>query len=708
MTHIHHDFETYCELDVTKVGAFRYAQHPSCEPILLSWAVPDGEGDFTMYTWTPFAEPEVLQAIRDHMVVQAEEQGYAWKLLTGPKLPQRFVKLIEDDKVIFFAHNAEFEYCIWTYVMPRFGAPPIAAERFHCTATMSAASGLPRSLGKVGTALGLDIQKDKEGAKLLKVFCARKAALKPSKKNPDGVPPRRVFPIERAEDFAKFTGYNVTDVVTEIQVAEHVPELSRTEQKYYSLNIKMNTRGLPLDMLAVKKAMPLLTALENKVKDEMRELSGGVNPTQVPKLREFFNSIGIEVENLQAKTLKDYLLLHGDKLDDTAKRMLQLRVEGGKASTKKLKKMLEVVCDDGRVRGTFMFYGAHTGRWSGKLIQPQNFTRGEYKPWQQDQLFSFLYFGDPDIMELMYEWPIDAIAQGMRGFIKVPKGRKLVVSDFSAIEARVLAWLAQEVEVLKIYEANGDVYIRMASKLYKVPEETLLRLVKVEEDKKAIGQRKFAKDIVLGCGYQMGGPGFHNNCLMRGIVVDLDDCKEAVRVYRKEHPNIVKLWSDVERCANQAVLQDRSIDRAIKLRNLSFYVEHTERMNWFCIKLPNGRVLRYCQPKSERVERFGKQVDKLSYRTEVKGMWVRESTYGGKLVENITQAVARDIMVESMVKAERRGYETIGTVHDELIAEVDEDFGSHHELEEIMRIKPTWCSDAPINAEGWQGPRYRK
>ena len=676
---IHHDFETYCELDVRKTGAFCYAQHPSCDVLMLAWLDPrDGK----MYQWFP------------HM---------------HPKLPRNLRELAEDPEVEFHAHNAQFEYCIWRYVMTRrYGAPVLPPEKFVCTAAQCSAAGLPRSLDGAGRALGLSIQKDKEGSRLINLFCKPQPAKKPTKKNPEGVPARRIQPDDQPEKWARFAKYNRIDVKVEVELAKCVPRLSAREQKYYCLDMKMNERGLPLDMHAVRTGLPVLTELEKRCTARVRELTGGINPTQRDKMLEFFNGIGLNFENLKAKTLKDHLLLKRDELTDVQVELLVLRVEGGKASTKKLKTMLVVVCVDDRVRGGFMFYGAHTGRWSGKLIQPQNFTRGEYKPEQLDRLIELLCLGDADVLEMLYEHPIDAVAQGMRGFIKAPPGFKLVVSDFSAIEARMLAWLADEKPVLAIYHANGDVYVRMAAKLYKRDEKELLHAVKVLEDKTAIGQRKFAKDIVLGCGYQMGGPGFYRNCIERGILVTEEECKKAVRVYRKEHPAIEKFWYDTERCAVQAVKQARTKDNPIWLRHLSFYTEANGEHKWFCIGLPSGRTLRYYAPKVQARERFGKLVDQLSYRTEVKGKTIRESTYGGKLVENITQAVARDVMVESMVRAERHSYPVIGTVHDELICEVAVEFGSAEELEEIMRIKPKWAKDAPINAEGWEGLRYRK
>lgn len=596
---IDHDFETFCELNIRLVGAYRYAQHESCDVLCLSW----GTCEEDLRTWCPHEEPE---------------------------MPDDLLALCNDPSVIFQAHNAQFEHVIWKYVMRRrYGAPVMRANRFRCTAARAAACGLPRALDKVGAALNLAVQKDKDGARLIRKFCVLQPARKPSKKNPDGIPPRRIFPDDEPEEFAKMVSYNRTDVLTELLVAEHTPPLPRREQEYYVLDLQMNTRGIPLDMPAVNAAMPVLTDLENRVVRRVMELTGGVRPTQRDKMLAFLNGLGLDLENLQAKTLKDLLLLRKKELTDKQIELLQLRVEGGKASTKKLKKMLQVVCADGRVRGAFLYGGAHTLRWAGKLIQPQNFTRGEYKPWQLEMLFAFIMMSDADILELLYEWPIDAIAQGMRGFIKTAK--KFVVCDFSAIEARMLAWLANEVEMLKVYHANGDVYIRMATKLYHIAEDVLIDLCKVKFDPKALLQRKFAKDLVLGCGYQMGGVGFYNNAIKRGVLVELEECKQAVKVYREQNPETVKFWYDTERCAIQAVKQRRTQDNPIRLRHLTFYLETLKGHTWLCIGLPSGRPIRYNQPEVRRVERFGKMQDQLSYRTEILGRWMRETTYGGKL-----------------------------------------------------------------------------
>jgi DNA polymerase bacteriophage-type len=569
----------------------------------------------------------------------------------------------------------------------RHGAPPVAPRRWRCTAARAAAAGMPRALGNLGPALRLTTLKDKEGTRLINIFCKPR---KPTKNNPA----TRVYPADRPEEFEKFVEYCGTDVETEALADERLPDLPEYEWRVYRHTMLMNQRGLPLDMDAVRIGYRVLQELEKRVVQKVEAITGGIRPTQRDKMLEFFNGLGLEMENTQAKTIRDLVLLKGHDLDDKTKELLLLRIEGGKASTKKLKKMLLVACSDGRVRGAFLYWGASTGRFSGKLIQPQNFTRGEYKPHQLDSLFELLMLDDPDAIDIIYEWPIDALAQGMRGYIRAPSGMKFVVVDFSAIEARVLVWLAREMRVIKLYSQNADLYKLLAVKLYKLKSP----------DEVTTPQRKFAKDIFLGSGFQLGWAGFVSNCFKRGIIVTDEEAKLGIKTYRDDNPMVVELWADVERCAIQAVLTGASSTKPVQLRNLAFFVDDI----WFCIRLPSGRLLRYPYPQVQNTTRYNRPVKKLTFRSEIKGKWVREGTYGGKLVENIVQAISRDLMVDSCFNAERKGYQVVGTVHDELITLVDENFGSNTELEEVMRIKPDWATDCPINAEGWQGSRYRK
>lgn len=769
---LHIDFETFNESPIVN-GTYKYAEHPSCEVLILCYKFHIPGRRTKVKRWVPFYDPKKGKFLVPHNIEISDDHPYRHLMEYHPPvkregrgglnlarhvpMPDDLVAFIENTDMPVYAHNSQFEQRIWREVMvPVHGAPEVADHRWRCTAIMSAASGLPRSLEHVGQALQLPIQKDKEGSRLIRIFCIPR---KPTKANPA----TRIYPWDQPQDFDRFCQYCETDVETELGIVDALPVFHPPEWAVVEFDIKMNNRGLPLDVKAVRNGYRILTELESDVKKEVEELTGGVRPTQVAKFKESLASFGLEMENLQAKTIKDLITLRGDDLDPKAKRLLQLRVEGGKASTKKLKTMLSVMCRTKRIHGAFLLYGAHTGRWSGKLVQPQNFIRGEYKPHHWGPLFGLIHKGDPDDFRWLYEWPIDALAQGMRGYICAPEGKKFVVCDFSAIEARVLAWLAREMKTIDLYLAGKDLYKALAVKLYNLKSESEV----------ADGQRKFAKDVFLGCGYQLGGPGFQKNCMERGIVIDDDFAQKAVDTYREDNPNIVQLWYDVQEAAHEAVETCATHTNPVYLRNLAFYVED----KWFCIKLPSGRSLRYFQPRLSKqypwvgvksaVEkaffaegkkrptrakpaRFktlkfffddptpGKAVvpfiivnskgerkhttfpeaylDKLeaietthlTYMSFDSGKFFRNGTYGGKLVENIVQAIARDLMVASCLRAERKGYEIIGTVHDELIAEVPEDFGSAEELLKIMCVKPKWATDAPINAEGWEGKRYRK
>jgi DNA polymerase len=656
---LHLDFETYCELDIRQVGSYRYASHPSCEVLILCYTLP-GLGK---QWWVPRRD--------------------------GPDLPDDLAAYVEADDGTLTAHNAEFEMCVWMFVLvARHAAPPVALRRWRCTAARAAAAGMPRALGNLGNALRLQIRKDPEGTRLINIFCKPR---KPTK----NIPATRIYPEDKPEEFEKFIAYCGTDVDTEAEADEHLPDLSPYEWRVYAHTIKMNMRGLPLDMEAVRTGYAVLQKLEANVVRRVEQITNGIRPTQRDKMLEFFNSLGLEMENTQAKTIKDLVALRGDDLEPETKELLMLRIEGGKASTKKLKKMLQVVCDNGRVCGCFLYWGATTGRLAGKLIQPQNFTRGEYTPAQLEELFDLLLrHKDHEVFVIMYQWPIDALAQGMRGYIKAQPGKKLIVADFKAIEARLVVWFARAMESIKAYHNNADMYKRLAVKLYHLKSE----------DEVQTWQRKFAKDIWLGAGFQLGWRGFITNCLQRGIVVTEEEAQAGISGYRDANPEVVKIWYDIERCAIEAASTRASRTKPVYLRNLAFFVED----KWFCIRLPSNRLLRYPYPSVENVMRFGKPKKQLTFRTEVKGKWVREGTYGGKLFENIVQGAARDMLVYACFNAEREGYTVIGTVHDEPIVEVDEGFGSPKELEDILRRKPKWITDCPIDAEGWEGSRYRK
>lgn len=654
MTTIGHlDFETYSDLDIRKVGGHRYARHPSCEVLICAYLLP---GMAEPAVWLPRQETP----------------------------PKRLVDWVRGGGKLG-AHNASFERVVWRHALTRMhpGLPQVKDSQWVCTAAKAAASGLPRSLDKALTALGLPVSKDLEGSKLIKVFCSPK---RPSKKDPRV----RILPEEDPR-FQRFIEYCQQDVRGEVALDDALPDLNARERHMFILDMVMNDRGLPIDLPLVEKALKVVQVLEVSIAARVSVLTGGLKATQVQKMLDFFTERGIDLENMRAETVRQ--AVKREDLSDEAKELLELRVEAGKASTKKLISMMACADpDDHVVQGGFLYHGAHTGRYAGRLVQPHNFIRGMLKDHQRDLVFDLLQYADPDLFLILYDKPIDVISQCMRGFIMAPEGYELAVVDYTAIEARVLAWIAGEDHMLAAYFKGVDVYKLMATKLYKLDS-----INDVTDE-----QRRIAKNLVLGCGYQLGGIKFVDYAANAGVIITEEFAKTAVKAYRDGHPAIVKSWGMVERLVAGAIRNPGETYEGLKCE---FYM----REHWLCIKLPSGRELRYPYARAIPVERWGKPAFEISFRTEIKGQFVREKTYGGKLIENIVQAIARDVMMEGMLAAETNGYPVLGTVHDELLALRELGTSNIKELEELVCVRHIkWTAGMPLASKGFTCVRYRK
>jgi DNA polymerase len=648
----HIDFETYSEIDIRKVGAHRYARHPSTEVLICCYTLP---GMPTPAVWLP----------RD---CDPPEDLMLW-LERGGRVG---------------AHNANFERLVWQHALKRQhpGIATIDKKQWLCTAAMAAASGLPRSLDKALHAAGCEAKKNSDGMRLIRIFSKPR---KPTKKN-DSL---RILPEDDLENFDKFIEYCKDDVLGEMALHAALPELRSREKMFFRLDMVMNDRGLPIDLPLVKKTLTVLSELERRNAEEAQKLTGGVKATQVAKMIELLESRGLSLENLRAETVR--VVLKDQELDPATRRLLELRVESSKASTKKLAAML--LCadpDDHVVQGGFLYHGAHTARYAGRLVQPHNFVRGHLKDWQRDEVFSLIDREDPDVLTMLYEKPIDIISQCMRGYIRAPEGQEFYVVDYTAIEARLLAWLTGEEEVLEAYRRGVDVYKMMASKLWKID------IADVSDE-----QRRIGKNLVLGCGYALGGAKFVDYCANLGLIIEPDFAMAAVKTYRREHPKIVASWKTVEALVVEAVRNPGRITAGLKCR---FFM----RQHWLCVELPGGRELRYPYARVAPIMRYDKPAMEISFATEYHGKWVREKTYGGKLVENIVQAIARDVMMEGMYNAETNGYPVIGTVHDEVITVVPKGQGDIKALELLVCKVPAWADGMPLAAKGFVCDRYKK
>lgn len=648
----HVDVETYSELDIRKVGGYRYARHQSTECLILRYLLP---GVSYPREWLPMEE-------------EPPEDLVAW-VQSGGKLG---------------AHNASFERNIWRYVLQRRfpELPSVADAQWECTAARAAASGLPRSLEKALAALDLPVQKDLEGSKLIQTFCKPR---KPTKKDAR----TRIYPQDAPQAFARFSRYCATDVLGEAALDAALPKLRKREQLFFEMDLRMNDRGLPVDLPLVETTFDVVQHLEADVKAKVEQMSGGIKGTQVAKMLEMFSERGLDLENLRAETVRQ--ALKDKDLDDDTRRLLELRLEAGKASTKKLKAILNW-CDsfDFVVQGAFLIYGAHTGRYAGRGIQPQNFTRGMLKDHQRDLVFRLLALADAEVLSALYEKPIDIVSQCMRGFVMAPYGYEFAVVDYTAIEARVLAWVAGEEHMLDAYRKGVDVYKLMASKLWRIS------ISDVSDE-----QRRIAKNLVLGCGYQLGYRKFVDYAANAGVIIDEEFSREAVGAYRKEHPAIVKSWNTVEKLCVAAIKNPGEVFEGLRCEFYMF--EH-----WLCIRLPSGREIRYPYARVTATERWGKPHHQISFRTEIKGRFIRENTYGGKIIENIVQGIARDVMMEGLYNAERAKYPPVGTVHDEAITLRKVGTTDIKFLEHIVCAIPSWGDGIPLAAKGFTCVRYKK
>lgn len=664
---VHLDFETYSEVDLRKCGAHRYARHESTEVLICCYSLSDSDD---VDVWLPWRD----------------------------EIPRELCYYVKN-RCAMSAHNAMFERLIWGYCLRRMyplAVPPVRDSAWRCTAAKAAASGLPRSLDKALAAAGSTVTKDPEGAAFIKTFCKPR---KPTKKDPR----TRILPQDDMR-FEKGIQYCIQDVRAEKVLDALVPDLIPLQQRAYQLDIKMNDRGLPIDLPLVYKASAVVQGLEADISRKVQALTGGVKATQVAKMIEVFEHMGLDIDNMQAETVRQALKTVDPESD--VYKLLELRIEAGRASTKKLISM--ITCADPRdhvVQGGFLLYGAHTGRYAGRLVQPHNYIRGRLSKSERDAVFWMLDNCSSDDFITMYggapvhdtsgnviaTGPIDVVSQCMRGFIKAPEGLEIAVVDYTAIEARVLAWVAGEETMLEAYRSGVDVYKLMAVMLFK-----LASINDVSDE-----QRRIAKNLVLGCGYQLGGVKFVDYCAKAGLVIDPEFAMSAVKLYRKGVPAIVASWTRVERLISLAITNPgREYDG---LKCTFFMREH-----WLCIGLPSGREMRYPYATATLGERWGKPAHLISFSTEINGRFVRENTYGGKLIENIVQAIAYDVMQVGMTNAEASGYPVIGTIHDEILSLVEVGTTDVKHLEKTVCTMPPWADGMPLSAKGFSCIRYEK
>lgn len=644
--HLHIDIETYCELDLTKVGVYAYASHPSFEILLFAYAYDD----------------EPVKCI---------------DLINGT-LTDDIINDLTDPGVIKVAHNANFEMtCIGEYFML-----DIDPSQWECTMVMALHSGLPGSLSQLGSVLGLSEQKMAVGTILINYFSK---PCKPTKINHGRT---RNLPYHDKDKWETFKEYCIRDVEVEQQIYSKLNWFKQPDfEKYiYRLDQQINSYGIGIDYDFVVNAVDIDSAITDGYLDELKKLTGLSNPNSTPQFKQYLKSKGMEVSSF-TKVLAPILMQETD--DDEIRRAIQLKLLLSKTSTAKYEAMLRADNGDHRIRGLFQYYGANrTGRWAGRLVQLQNLPQNHIE--ELDMVREFVKDHDIETLDLLYDSVPDVLSQLIRTAFVPREGCKFIVADYSAIEARVIAWLANEKWRIEVFKDNGDIYCASASQMFKVP------VVKHGVNGHLRQKGKIA-ELALGYG---GGPSALKSMGALDMGLDEDELPKLVKMWRDSNKMITRLWRDVGDATLDAL---DNPSRGVQLKNK--LIGFALFKGILIIKLPSGRKLAYQDPKvvdsikGTKIQYKG--VNQTSKKYELIDTW------GGKLVENIVQAIARDCLAFAMLRLQKKGYTIVGHIHDEVIIEAP----MNAKVEDICNImgEPlSWAPGLKLNADGYETPYYRK
>lgn len=658
------DIETYCEADIKKCGLYRYTSDPSFEILLIAWATDEGSG---------FGETKLVD------------------LASGEPFPQELLDDFKDSNVTLIAHNAAFERVSFSrylqqhypgqYLKPGTFLSP---DKWICTMVMAASLTLPMALKDVGEVLRTTEQKDEEGKQLIKLFSM---PCRPTKKNGGRT---RNLPHHLPEEWAKFKYYCIQDVNTEVDIYKRLKRFPMPDREWhhYRVNERINDRGVKIDTELVQQAITCDLLLSDAMSKKAYELTGLENPNSVSQLKTWLDERGISMDTLGKKNVTEMIgELDKNGIDEEAMDMLKLRLQMAKSSVKKYQAAERCVCPDGRARGLFQFYGAsRTGRYAGRNIQLQNLPQNHIST--LDQARELVKMGCFDMLESIYGNTPDVLSQLIRTMLIPKDGCEFIVADFSAIEARVLAWEAGEQWVLDAFQNGEDLYCATASQMFHVP------VVKhgINGD-----LRQKGKIATLACGYGgSSGALISMGALQMGL--HEEELPEIIDSWREANPKIVQYWWDVEKAAMKTFKTGERQD----IGRISF-VFYSGTL-WMV--LPSGRKLAYLKPR-EQPNRFGR----MSLTYEGVGQnhkWARQETYSGRLVENTTQAIARDILAEAMARIEAKGLDIVAHVHDEVIIEAPKDKYTVDEICQLMAANPDWCDGLPLAAAGYKGNYYFK
>ena len=635
------DIETYSDVDLSKCGVYKYASSPNFEILLFGYSVDGGDvkvADFAC----------------------------------GEEIPAEILAALSDESVTKWAFNAMFErVCLSNYL-----GEWLEPESWKCSMVWSATLGLPLSLENVGAVLGLEKQKLSEGKDLIRYFCI---PCKPTKANGGRT---RNLPGHDREKWERFKAYNLRDVEAEMQIQQRlakfpVPEFVWEE---YRQDQEINDRGIGVDMEMVKNAIAMDGRSKAELSAAMKELTELENPNSVQQMKQWLLENGVETDSLDKKAVAAML----EDAPEPLKTVLTLRQQLAKSSVKKYQAMENAVCADSRAHGMFQFYGANrTGRFSGRIIQLQNLPQNHIPDLAQAR--GLVRAGDFDALSLLYEDIPDTLSQLIRTAFVPQGGRKFIVADFSAIEARVLAWLAGEKWVLDVFGKGGDIYCETASRMFHC---------RVEKHGENAELRQKGKQAVLSCGYG-GSVGALKAMGALEAGMTEDELQPLVDSWREANPNIVQLWWDVDRAAKECIKK--------RMPTETHGIRFDYQSGMMFTTLPSGRRLAYVKPRIGENRFGGESVTYMGVGGTKK--WERLESYGAKFVENLVQGIARDILCHAMQTL--KNCAIVGHIHDEIIIEADRRMSVEAVCEQMGRTPP-WAKGLLLRADGYSCEWYQK
>ncbi len=632
------DIETYSDMDIKKAGVYAYAESAAFTILLFAYKYDDEE----------------IKII---------------DLTEIKTLPQFIINDLINPDVIKTAYNANFE----RVCLSRFLNIKLPIEEWRCTAVQASMLGLPNHLKDVAKALNLDAQKDAKGTRLIHYFSIPHKGIRRTPKDD---------PIKWEE----FKSYCIQDVKVESEIRKRLIKypIPDKEQELYVIDQTINDRGIRVDERLIDSAIRFDAIYTDICKRSFDNLTEGVNPKSSKQVKEYLNSIGIEALSVDKETIQSIL---DNTKDEKLKRILDLKLKLGKTSIKKYERMKSCICNDGCIRGLLQFYGAsRTGRWAGRLVQVHNLPQNHLS--NLDMVRELIIKGDYELFDMMYDNIPNILSQLIRTAFIPNKDKKFIVCDFSAIEARVIAYLADEKWRIDVFNTHGKIYEASASQMFKVPLEFITK-------SSPLRQKGKIAELALGYGGSVGALK-----QMGGIEMGLkeNELQELVDSWRKANPNITRFWRIVEKGAINAVKGvSSSIDKGIIFN---------KKDGILFITLPSGRKLSYVQPKIV-LNRFGSESIVYKGVNGTTKAWEDIETYGGKLVENIVQAVARDCLAESIKNLHNRGFRLIFHVHDEVILETNKDV-LVEDIENIMAEPIEWAEGLNLSASGFETMFYKK